>query len=133
MKAEQRQGLGTRWVDHEDRFALLISALGLAGCKRETKGAEEQAAAAALEAAPKVKIWVSANGDIELDGSSKSLDEVRVALTELAKNSGVVLYGRDAPEGEPHPTAMQVMEIVVQKRLPIRMSTKRDFSDAVGR
>ena len=53
-------------------------------------------------------------------------------LAALAQNKGVVLYGRDAAEEEPHPNAMQVIQLVVANRLPIRMSTKSDFSDAVG-
>jgi hypothetical protein len=60
------------------------------------------------------------------------LDGLAAALTELAKRHGVVLYGRDDPTREPHENAAKALNLVIQNRLPIRLSTKRDFSDAVS-
>ena len=82
--------------------------------------------------APSARIWVSRTGVIELDGKQTELTALAAALADLAKRKGVVLYGRDDPGKEPHPNGMKVIQLVIQNRLPIRMSTKRDFSDAVG-
>jgi len=87
---------------------------------------------AMLAAAPRVRIWVSRTGAIELDGKPTELPAVATALADLAKRKGVVLYGRDDPEKEPHPNAEKVFKLVLQNSLPIRLSAKRDFSDAVG-
>lgn len=81
---------------------------------------------------PFVKIWVSKKGEIKLDGKPVDLAAVDAAFTDLAQRKGIVLYGRDDPKSEPHPKAMKVMELLTAHRLPIRMSTKPDFSDAVG-
>ena len=89
-------------------------------------------AAAAQPSVPSVvRIWVSRTGSIQLDGKQVDLAAVNATLTELAKHKGAVLYGRDDPGQAPHPNAMKVMQLVVEKRLPIQLSTKRDFSDAV--
>jgi hypothetical protein len=81
---------------------------------------------------PSVTIWVTKDGTIEMNGKPATLDAVSAQLSDLAKRSGVVLYGRDPSQEEPHPNGMKVIELVMQAQLPIRMSTKRDFSDAVG-
>jgi hypothetical protein len=81
---------------------------------------------------PYAKIWVSKNGAVEVDGKPADLDLVESTLATLAERKGVVLYGRDGATEEPHPNAMKVIQMVVAHRLPIRMSTKPDFSDAVG-
>jgi biopolymer transport protein ExbD len=81
---------------------------------------------------PRATIWVGKDGTIELDGQPSSLDAVETKLAALAQVKGTVLYGRDAAAEEPHPNGMTVIKMVVSHRLPIRMSTKRDFSDAVG-
>jgi hypothetical protein len=82
-------------------------------------------------APPTVRIWVSRTGVIELDGKAVDLAAVGAALADLAKKKGAVFYGREDPGQEPHPNAMKVVQLVIQNRLPIRLSTKRDFSDAV--
>jgi hypothetical protein len=83
-----------------------------------------------LERAKKLRIWVFADGTIELDGKAAELSIVRGALEELAQKSGAVLYGRESPGDEPHPNAMQIIKWVVANELPIRLCKERDFSDA---
>ena len=101
--------------------------LGACGAGREADRAEGPPTDS-----PYVKIWVSKEGSIELDGKPAELPAVESTLAELAKKKGVVLYGRDDTTADPHPTGMKVIEMVVANRLPIRMSGRRDFSDAVG-
>jgi biopolymer transport protein ExbD len=114
--------------------AVICLAVTTTGCRG--RGAHPPAPAAPPGApstdSPSARIWIAKDGTIELNGKSVELDAVGAELADLAKRQGVVLYGRDAPEEEPHPIGMKVIELVVQNRLPIRMSTQRDFSDAVG-
>jgi hypothetical protein len=80
-----------------------------------------------------IKVWVSANGAMELDGKPSSLQAIEAILPELSDRPGAaVYYGRDGAAGEPHPDAMKLIKAVVANRLPIRMSTKRDFSDTMN-
>jgi biopolymer transport protein ExbD len=81
---------------------------------------------------PYVKVFVSKSGEITLDGKLASMDEVRAAFASLAQKRGVVLYAREAPEEEkPHPNAMQVISLVTQNRLPVRLCVNKDCSDAL--
>ncbi len=75
------------------------------------------------------KIWVFSDGEIELNAAKVDLEEVRRVLSELAKRDGVVLYGRDAADRPPHGNALKVIELVVENRLALVFSAKRDFSD----
>jgi hypothetical protein len=80
--------------------------------------------------APKVTIWVSRAGVIELNGKQADLAAVKAALTNLGRRKGAVVYGQDQPE--PHPIGGRVVELAIQNGLLLRMSTRRDFSDAIG-
>ena len=82
--------------------------------------------------APSVKIWISKTGSVEISGKQVEVESVGPMLAELAQRKGEVFYGRDAAEEEPHPNAVKVLQMVIANGLPIRMSTKRDFSDAVS-
>ena len=81
---------------------------------------------------PTARIWVSRTGVIELNGKQADLATVSAALADLAKRKGVVLFGRDDLSQKPHLNCAKVLEIVTQHRLPVRMATNRDFSDAAG-
>jgi TonB family protein len=80
--------------------------------------------------APKVTIWVSRTGVIELNGKQADLATVTAALADLAKRKGAVIIGQDQPE--PHRIGGRVLELLLQNNLPFRSSTRRDFSDAIG-
>ena len=81
---------------------------------------------------PYVKVYVNRSGEVTLDGKAATLDEVGRTFVSLAQKKGVVLYARESPEeAEPHPNAMQVMHLVAQNRLPIRMCTNKDCSDGL--
>jgi hypothetical protein len=81
--------------------------------------------------APSLKIWVFKTGSVEIDGKEVEVESVGPILAELAQRKGEVFYGREAPEEDPHPNGMKVLQMVIASGLPVRMSTKRDFSDAV--
>lgn len=50
-----------------------------------------------------------------------SIDDVDRILDRLATEGGAVVYSRDDPGEEPHPIALDVMELVARHRLPIRL------------
>jgi hypothetical protein len=82
--------------------------------------------------APSLKIAVMANGRITVDGSSTTIDSLRVSLKRLADQKGVVWYYREAGQAKAPPQIAEVMQSVIENRLPIRLSSRRDFSDAIG-
>jgi hypothetical protein len=89
------------------------------------------ASAGASPAVPRVaKIWVSRDGSIELNGARVEIGAVESELAAFAGRGGVVVYGRDDPDEPPPAVGMRVIELVVEHQLPIRLTVKRDFSDA---
>jgi hypothetical protein len=74
---------------------------------------------------------VASNGQIQLNGEPAEPAKVDEALKLLARRQGVVLYGREGADGEPHPNALRVLQMIVEHQLPVSMSTKRDFRDVV--
>ena len=97
----------------------LVLALGadlaLAACRSSARNTSASAtpSAAPAPSSSSMRIWVSASGDIEVDGKPSDLPRLAPALGELAKRKGVVFYGRDAAGKEPHPNAMSVIKLVV--------------------
>jgi len=79
-----------------------------------------------------MKIAILADGRITVNGEAAEMDSLRAALKRLAEQHGVVWYYREAAEGEPPAEAMHVLKAVVENRLPIRLSSRADFSDAIG-
>ena len=86
-----------------------------------------------LAAETVAKVSVLSTGEVLINGKPTSLAALDAALSSLAASKGVVWYYREAADAaEPPPVSMQVIELVIKHRLPISMSTKPDFSDAVG-
>ena len=113
---------------------VLLSVVGAAIVLAACRAAEPQATSEPTGPSPDtpyLKVWVSKGGTVELDGKAVELDVVESSLATLEKQKGVVIYGRDAAGEEPHPNGMKVIQMVIDNSLPIRMSTKPDFSDAV--
>lgn len=106
------------------RFALIFFCIGtaFAGCRGKNLPSPD---------APFAKVWISKEGNVELNGQPTSLEAIDSALKDLAQKQGVLLYGRETAEEEPHANSMKVIELAARNRLPIRMSTQRDFSDAL--
>jgi hypothetical protein len=78
-----------------------------------------------------LKVIVRANGEVLLDGGRVTLHELGRAIQEGPKNSASVWYHREDAGAEPHPVAMQVMQLIVSHRLPVRLSARADFSDQI--
>jgi hypothetical protein len=80
---------------------------------------------------PALKIAVFMDGRLRVDGAPSTIEELRTALHPLSEAKGVVWYYREAGQQEPPPIAMEALKEVVGARLPIRLSSKPDYSDSV--
>ncbi len=78
-----------------------------------------------------LKIAITASGQISADGRPITIETLIPILRELAKNKGEVWYYREAPEADPHPNAMKVLEAIGDCNLPVLLSSKRDYSDYI--
>jgi hypothetical protein len=104
-----------------------IALLTVVGCERDPSSGANQVVEHVA------KVGVSADGRITLNGNPASMEEVRAAFAELSRvDNGVVWYYREAADAEPHPTAMLIIQAIVEARLPVSMSTSPDFSNVVG-
>ena len=78
-----------------------------------------------------LKIAITASWQISADGRPTTLEALMPILRKLAKNKGEVWYYREAPQADPHPNAMKVLSAIVDNNLPVRLSSKPDYSDSV--
>jgi hypothetical protein len=81
---------------------------------------------------PIVKVSVFADGRLTLDGAPSTVQNLRDALRRLSEQHGIVWYYREAGQQEPPPIAKEVMQAVIDAKLPIRMSSRPDYSDTIG-
>src|SRR5688572_13254983 len=100
-------------------------------CGSEQNTSSTTSAPAPSTDAPSAKIWISKTGSVEINGTQVEVESVGPMLAELAQRKGEVFYGRDAAEEDPHPNGLKVLQLVIASGLPVRMSTRRDFSDSV--
>jgi len=81
---------------------------------------------------PYVKVYVSKSGEITLDGKPTDLEGLKPAFASLAQKKGLVLYARENAEAaEPPPIALEVIKLVVENKLPVRLCQTKDCSDAL--
>jgi hypothetical protein len=113
---------------------LCLATVGPACRKASREGAPAPVPAQAAPAQdPRItKIWVTKDGVIQLDGKVVDLAAIAPALDQTAKREGVIFYGREAAREEPHPNAVQIIGLITTRSLPVRFSSKPDFSDAIG-
>lgn len=82
--------------------------------------------------APVLKIAVMADGRITVDGVPATIDSLRLSLKRLAEHDGVVWYYRETGEAKAPPEAAEVIQAVIDNHLPIKLSSRPDFSDTIG-
>jgi len=82
--------------------------------------------------APILKITVMADGRITVDGSPATIESLQVSFKRLAEQKGIVWYYREASEAKAPPESAKVIQAVIENRLRIRLSSRPDFSDAIG-
>jgi len=77
------------------------------------------------------RISVLRDGSVLLDGKTVDLTELAEALRAVPDGTAVAYYREDA-NGNPPAAAVDVMKLIVDRRLPVRLSSQPDFSDTVG-
>lgn len=78
--------------------------------------------------APVLKVAVYAGGRLTGDGKASTVQSLR----SVSEERGVVWYYRETGRQEPLPIATEVMQAVIEARLPIRLSSRPDYSDSIG-
>src|SRR4051794_10806537 len=78
-----------------------------------------------------LKISVLSSGDLLLDGQAVTLEGLETAMDGAAKAGAPAWYYPENAAGDPPAAAMEVMKLTTKPRLPIRLSSKPDFSDSV--
>ena len=107
-------------------FTLAAGTAVLSHCSTDRKPASPDPAHIA-------KIKVNRDGVIALNDETVTVEQVKSSLSKLSQTGGaVVWYYREDASGEPHPNAMLVLQEIVKAKLPVKLSTKPDFSDSVG-
>ena len=104
------------------RFILALAVLpALCGACAARRAALVDANARVL------KVKVTRDGDVYLDGQLKTLDEAEAELARLKRERGAVLYYREEnAQHQPHPNALKIIHKVEELQLPIGLSEK-DF------
>jgi len=106
---------------------LLLTGIAMLACSESNHGLQPDPAGG-----PAARVRVYKDGRITLDDEAVTIMDLRRAFDRLKKSRGTVLYYREASQEEPQPIAMEVMRAVVDAQLPVRLSTKPDFSDSIG-
>ena len=87
-----------------------------------------------VAAEPIARVSVLSTGKLLLDGKPTTLEALDRAFAAIRASRGVVWYYREgaAAATETPVVARQVLDLALNHSLPIRFSTKADFSDEVG-
>ena len=78
-----------------------------------------------------LKVSVLATGELVLDGQPVTLPALEQALGQATKDDTVVWYYRENAAGDPPAVVAKVMNLIAANRLPVRFSSRPDFSDTV--
>lgn len=114
----------TRLTTRLRMLAIILMTVALSAC-----GGDDQPAPPGSVV---LKVSVSATGEIAADGKHISLEKLSEKMAALKQKGGAVFFHRENTSTGQHPNATKVIELVVQHKLPIRMSAKADFSDAAA-
>lgn len=82
-------------------------------------------------AATILRVSVLSSGEVLLDGNPVTPSRLAEIMDATPKGETAVWYYRETAAGEPPEIARQVIQLIADRRLPVRLSTKPDFSDAV--
>lgn len=80
-----------------------------------------------------LKISVLKSGEVLAEGGKVSMQELDALIATNALKNGIVWYYREAGQEEPPTQALEVINLVVKHRRPVRLSSRADFSDTVDK
>jgi len=115
-----------------DESVLMRGVPGANGPAVAVFGGPAKARIFAMRNPPILKVAVMADGRITLDGLPATIDTVRTSFKRLAEQGGVVWYYREDAGKNAPPEAKGILQAIVENRLPIRLSSRPDYSDAIG-
>jgi hypothetical protein len=78
-----------------------------------------------------LKVSIIATGELLLDGLPITVASLEQVITQSEATNLIVWYYRENAVDEASPLAMEVLKLITERRLPIRLSSRPDFSDAV--
>jgi hypothetical protein len=81
---------------------------------------------------PVAHVRVSQAGEVELDGTVVTRGQLRAALNRVRDAGGGVMYYRERWDEPPSAEAVKALEVIRAAGLPVRVSSKPDFSDYIG-
>lgn len=81
---------------------------------------------------PVLKIAVTDNGSIYLDGAVSSMPALLESLRTLKEHHGTVCFYRRPPVENQSAGALEVFQTIVRARQSVTFSSRPDFSDVVG-
>ena len=73
-----------------------------------------------------------ADGHVTVNGRSATLESLRQSLKTLSRQKGVVWYYREAANTEGPQVVREVVQAIIDAHLPVRLSSRPDYSDAIG-
>jgi hypothetical protein len=74
---------------------------------------------------------VLATGELLLDDSPSSVARLEEVFSESEGTQLIIWYYRENAATDPPPIATEILKIITENRLPIRLSSRPDFSDVV--
>lgn len=72
------------------------------------------------------KVKVDKSGTVFLNGKNVTVEELRKEFAKLKKANGAVMYYRENPQGEPPAQALEVMQAIIDAKLPVQL-VEKDF------
>jgi hypothetical protein len=105
--------------------ALTTLAVMLAGCDSsrvaDRSGGQRSGKLNTQEVA---KVHVDAAGGIFLNGKAATLEDLRREFARVRTANGSVWYSRANPAGDPPPNALEVLQVVMDAKVPVRLLEK---------
>jgi hypothetical protein len=130
------KGIGEEIKDGTASVAKEAAKGFIRGVKEEVKDTFKRKTATDQNApsadAPVLKVAVFADGRLTVNGTASTIEGLRESLRTLSEKHGVVWYYREAGQQEPPAVATDVMQAVIDAGLPIRLSSRPDYSDSIG-
>ena len=79
-----------------------------------------------------LKLSVLTNGEILLDGSAISMTSLKEVFRENKGTQLIIWYYRENAGTDGPPIVTEVLKLITENRLPIRLSSRPDFSDVIS-